>query len=126
MAEKKESRLKRIPDHIQTIAGVITAIGIICGAFGAIGQWIVHEVSASTNSRIDALEKKLENETNENKLAIMRVELSNLIQNDPDNILETEKYAREYFQNGGNRYLTGMISAWCEEKHVNCGEIMLK
>ena len=62
----------------------------------------------------------------ENKLAIMRLELMNLIQNDPDNVIEIEKYAREYFGDGGNRYMTGMISNWCTEHNVDCGTIILK
>lgn len=122
----KRSRLKNFAQKIKDASAVISAIIVLGGAFIGAGQWLVFQINDSTNSRIDELENKMNVVTQENKLAIMRLELMSLIQNDPDNVIEIEKYAREYFGAGGNRYMTGMISNWCAEHNVDCGTIILK
>jgi len=124
--KRKESRVKKIPESVKSVAELVSAVIVIGGALIGAGQWIVHEINLSTNARMDKIEDKIDDNQNENKLAIMRLELMNLIQNTPDNVIEIEKYAKEYFRLGGNRYMTGMVSKWCEEHNVNCGEILLK
>lgn len=124
----KQSRLnpKNWSQKIKSLSELISAVIVIGGALIGAGQWIVHEINLSTNARMDKIEQKIDDNQTENKLAIMRLELMNLIQNTPDNAIEIEKYAKEYFQLGGNRYMTGMVSQWCTEHNVNCGEILLK
>lgn len=125
--EIKGKTLKRIPDGVQKLAALISAAGTICALFGGIGQWIVHEVTASTNSRIDTLETKMDDNQKNNELAVTRLELMNLLQTDPDNVIEIEKLGRHYFRDlKGNAYMSGLISRWCTEHSVDCGEIMLK
>lgn len=119
-------KLKNIPQKAKDISAFVSAVIVIGGALIGAGQWIVHEINLSTNARMDKIEEKIDDNQTENKLAIMRLELMNLIQNTPDNVIEIEKYAKEYFQLGGNRYMTGMVSQWCTEYNVNCGEILLK
>ena len=124
----RQSKLspKNWSQKVKDAAALISAVLVIAGALVGAGHWIVEKVNAATNARLDSLEKTLEASTQENRLAIMRLEIMNLIQNDSDNILEIEKYAREYFSQGGNRYLTGMISTWCAEHSIDCGTIILK
>lgn len=125
--QTKGDALRRIPDRIQKIAGIIVALGTIFGALGGFGQWIVHEVTASTNNRIDTLEQKMDNNQKNNELSVTRLELMNLLQTDPDNVIEIEKLGRHYFRDlKGNAYMSGLISRWCVDHGVDCGEIMLK
>lgn len=125
---KKKPQLKKIPDHIQRIAATISAVGVVCATLGGIGHWIISEVSATTNSRIDKIEQKIDENQLNNELATMRLELMTLISHDPDNVIEIEKLAKKYFNPpyNGDTYMTSVISRWCEEKNINCGEIMIK
>lgn len=128
MAKKKESRLRKMPDHIQRLAATISAVGVVCAALAGIGNWIISEVSATTNSRIDTIEKKIDENQLNNELATMRLELMTLISHSPDNVLEIEKLGKKYFNPpyNGDAYMSKIFSDWCAEQSINCGEIMLK
>lgn len=111
--EKMSTKFKHLSEHLETIAAVVVAIGTIGGALVAAGNWIISEVSAQSNQRIDRLQSELEKSNDEHNLAIMRLELMNLIQNDPNNVVEIEKVGRKYFSSGGDWYASGYFSRWC-------------
>lgn len=114
------SRFKKIPDHIQTIAGVLAGLATIVGALAGVGKWIVGEVSATTSSRIDALEQKMDSDHKATELSTTRLELLIMMEHDPDNVVEIEKLAKHYIVDlGGNTYMTGLISRWCAEHSVD-------
>lgn len=112
---KEKFKLKNVSQKVKDIAAFISAVLVIVTAFIGAGHWIVKEVTASTNDRIDALEEKIENNDKESKLAILRLELITLMESDPTNVVEIEKVAKSYFGNGGDWYMTSLYSRYAKE-----------
>ena len=125
---KRKFALKNIPQKAKDLAAFISAVLIIFTALVGAGHWIVKEVTASTNDRIDALENKIDDHQETTELATTRLELMMLLDHDPNNIIEIEKLARKYFNPplNGNTYMTSVISKWCEDHGIDCGTIILK
>lgn len=125
---KEKFKLKNIPQKVKDVSAFISAVIAIGAALLGAGQWIVHEVTAATNSRVDALEQKIDDNQQTNELATTRLELMMLLDHDPDNVIEIEKLARKYFNPplNGNTYMTSVISDWCTEHGIDCGTIILK
>ena len=120
-------RLKNWPQKVKDVAGLISAIIVIGGALIGGGKWLLTEINASTNTRVDALEKKIDDNYSKDELATTRLELMVLMEHDPENVIEIEKLARHYFLDlKGNSYLTSVFSRWCKEHGVSCAEIVLK
>lgn len=125
--EKKRLKLKDTPQKIKDIAALISAVIVIGGALIGGGKWLLTEINASTNTRVDALEKKIDDNYSKDELATTRLELMVLMEHDPENVIEIEKLARHYFLDlKGNSYLTSVFSKWCRGHGVNCAEIVLK
>ena len=112
---KEKFNLKNVPQKVKDTAAFISAVLVIFTALIGAGQWIVHEVTAATNSRVDALEQKIDSNQKDNKLAILRLELLTLMESDPTNVVEIEKVAKSYFSNGGDWYMTGLYSRYAKE-----------
>ena len=125
---KEKFKLKNIPQKVKDVSAFISAVVAIGAALLGAGQWIVHEVTASTNNRVDALEQKIDDNQQTNELATTRLELMMLLDHDPDNVIEIEKLARKYFNPplNGNTYMTSVISDWCTKHEIDCGTIILK
>ena len=125
---KEKFKLKNIPQKVKDVSAFISAVIAIGAALLGAGQWIVHEVTASTNNRVDILEQKIDDNQQTNELATTRLELMMLLDHDPDNVIEIEKLARRYFNPplNGNTYMTSVISEWCLEHNIDCGTIILK
>ena len=129
MAKRTEKlRLKNWPQKVKDFAALLSALIAIGGAVICGGKWLLTEANASTNTRIDALEAKIDKNYLEEKLSTTRLELMMLIANDPENVIEIEKLAKEYFNPplNGNKYMTSVVSKWCDDHGINCGTIILK
>lgn len=125
--KRKENKAKKIPEKVKSISELISAMIVIGGALIGAGQWIVHEINLSTNARMDKIEQKIDDNQKSNELSIVRLELSTLMQTDPDNIVEITKLGRHYFHDlNGDTWMSSVMSKWCVEHNVNCGEILLK
>lgn len=125
---KKDNKLKirNWPQKVKDASALISAIIVIGGALIGGGKWLLSEINASTNARVDALEAKIDDNYTKDELATTRLELMILMEHDPDNTIEIEKLARHYFSDlDGNSYLTSVFSKWCREHGANC-EIVLK
>lgn len=115
MSKEKKKKIN-IPQKIKDLSAFVSAIMVIAGALVAAGQWIVKEINASTNSRIDALEKTIDEKDLENKRAITRLELLSLIENDPSNVVEIEMVAKKYFLDyKGDTWATSVYSKYAKE-----------
>lgn len=126
--KRKEPKLsiKNWPQKAKDLSALISAIIVIGGALIAGGKWLVSEINASTNARVDTLEEKIDDNYTKDELATTRLELMVLMEHDPDNTIEIEKLAKHYFSDlNGNSYLTSVFSRWCHEHNANC-EIVLK
>jgi len=126
MVKKKENQFGKISENLKKISAVISAIGVIVGAFVGVGDWIVNQVNAESNEQIQALEARLDEAHKESQLGITRLELQGLINDTPENRAEIEKLARYYFlELHGDTYMTSMYSKWATEYGGNI-EIVLK
>ena len=126
MVKKKETQFGKISENLKKISAVISAIGVIIGAFVGVGGWIVNQVNAESNEQIQALEARLDEAHKESQLGITRLELQGLINDTPENRAEIEKLARYYFlELHGDTYMTSMYSKWATEYGGNI-EIVLK
>ena len=126
MVKKKENQFGKISENLKKISAVISAIGVIVGAFVGVGGWIVNQVNAESNEQIQALEARLDEAHKESQLGITRLELQGLINDTPENRAEIEKLARYYFlELHGDTYMTSMYSNWATEYGGNI-EIVLK
>ena len=126
MVKKKENQFGKISENLKKISAVISAIGVIVGAFVGVGGWIVNQVNAESNEQIQALEARLDEAHKESQLGITRLELQGLINDTPENRTEIEKLARYYFlELDGDTYMTSMYSKWATEYGGNI-EFVLK
>lgn len=126
MVKKKENQFGKISENLKKISAVISAIGVIIGAFVGVGGWIVNQVNAESNEQIQALEARLDEAHKESQLGITRLELQGLINDTPENRAEIEKLARYYFlELDGDTYMTSMYSKWATEYGGNI-EFVLK
>ena len=126
MVKKKENQFGKISENLKKISAVISAIGVIIGAFVGVGGWIVNQVNAESNEQIRALEARLDEAHKESQLGITRLELQGLINDTPENRAEIEKLARYYFlELHGDTYMTSMYSKWATEYGGNI-EFVLK
>lgn len=126
MVKKKENQFGKISENLKKVSAVISAIGVIIGAFVGVGGWIVNQVNAESNEQIQALEARLDEAHKESQLGITRLELQGLINDTPENRTEIEKLARYYFfELDGDTYMTSMYSKWATEYGGNI-EFVLK
>ena len=118
--------MKNWPQKVKDISALVSAIIVIGGALIGGGKWLLTEINASTNARVDSLEEKIDSNSTRDELATTRLELMVLMEHDPDNTIEIEKLAKHYFSDlNGNSYLTSVFSKWCHEHDANC-EIVIK
>ena len=101
---------------LQRIAGTIGALLVIGGAITGATGWITSQVTNAMSSQIGDFRQEVKESDRRQDQAITRLELMNLIQNDPTNVAGVEKLAKYYFQElNGNQYMTGIYSRWCAQ-----------
>ena len=109
----KRSLYDRFDKKAQRIAGTISAILIIGGAVFGAGAWINDQVTNAISAQISDLKSTMQDSDKQQNQQITRLELMNLMQNDPDNKAAIEKMARYYFVDlNGDQYMTGKYSEW--------------
>lgn len=124
--DNTKSKIKNFSQKVKDVSAFISAVLVIIGALIGCGSWLIKEITASTNSRVDTLEQKIDDNYAKDELATTRLELMILMEQDPNNVIEIEKLARHYFSDlQGNSYLTSVFSRWCKEYGANC-EIVIK
>lgn len=116
MAEKTASKASKLSNKVIRVSQVIGATSVILGAltglYTALDAHFVNKVTEQITEMKDEVTKSNE----KTELKITRLELMNLIQNQPTNKVEVEKVAKHYFCDlGGDWYATGFYSEWAEE-----------
>lgn len=107
--DKADRKLQRISG---TIGAVIAIIGAVSGLFG----WMQSQFTAAISSQIDDFRQEVKTSDATQNQAITRLELTNLIKNDPTNVVAIEKMGRYYFRElDGDQYMTAMFSNWAKE-----------
>ena len=111
----KRGLFDRVSDRTIKVAGFISAVIAIIGATTGLFGWVQSQFTASISSQINDFRTEVKASNESQDLAIMRLELMNLMQNDPDNIVEIEMLGRKYFQAGGNSYMSKLYSDYAKE-----------
>lgn len=112
----KKSLYERTDKRLQRISGTIGAIIAIVGAASGVFGWIQSQFTAAISSQIDDFRQEVKSSDEAQNQAITRLELMNLIKNDPTNVVAIEKMGRYYFgELDGDQYMTAMFSNWAKE-----------
>ena len=112
----KKSLYEKTDKKLQRISGTIGAIVAITGAISGLFGWIQSQFTAAISSQIDDFRQEVKSSDAAQNQAITRLELTNLIKNDPTNIVAIEKMGRYYFKElDGDQYMTAMFSNWAKE-----------
>lgn len=112
----KKSLYDRTDKKLQRIASTVGAIVAIIGAVTGVCSWVSNQFTQAISAQISDFRSEMRSSNEKQDQQITRLELMNLIQNDPTNITGIEKLAKYYFQDlNGNQYMTGVYSKWCQE-----------
>lgn len=113
---QKKKILDIFSDKTNKLASIISAMLVIIGALTGAISWISSHFTNAISAQIEEFRQEVKASDQRQDQAITRLELMNLIQNDPTNIAGIEKLARYYFSNlNGNQYMSGIYSRWCQE-----------
>ena len=101
---------------IQRISKTIGALVVIIGAVASVSTWISNQFQNAVATQIADLRSEVQTLDKRTEQQITRLELANLIHNQPHNKAEIEKVARYYFVKlDGDWYMTGLYSTWAKE-----------
>lgn len=101
---------------IQRISKTIGALVIIIGAVASVSTWISNQFQNAVATQIADLRSEVQTLDKRTEQQITRLELANLIHNQPNNKAEIEKVARYYFVKlDGDWYMTGLYSTWAKD-----------
>ena len=107
--DKADKKLQRIS---ATVGAIIALGSALFGAFG----WAQSQFTNAISSQIDDFRQEVKSSDAAQNQAITRLELTNLIKNDPTNVVAIEKMGRYYFGDlNGDQYMTAMFSNWAKE-----------
>lgn len=115
MANKpaKKKLLDKVGDKTTKIAGLISAFLVVTSAITGAVSWVSGQFTNAVSTQIDEFRKEVVASDQTQNQAITRLELTNLIKNDPYNAVAIEKMARYYFvELNGDQYMTAMYSDW--------------
>lgn len=112
----KKSLYDKADRKLQRISGTIGAVIAIFGGLSAVFGWIQSQFTSAISSQIDEFRQEVKKSDASQNQAITRLELTNLIKNDPTNVVAIEKMGRYYFgELDGDQYMTAMFSTWAKE-----------
>ena len=101
---------------IQRISRTIGALIVVIGAVASVATWISNQFQNVVSAQIAELRAEVQALDKRTEQQITRLELANLIHNQPHNKAEIEKVARYYFVKlDGDWYMTGLYSTWAKE-----------
>lgn len=119
--KKSEKLYDKTDKKLQRIAGTIGAIAMILGAITGAFSWVQAQFANAISSQIDEFRQEVKASNDSQDLAIMRLELMNLIQNNPDNIVEIELLGKKYFNPpyNGDSYMSTIYSKWANARGLD-------
>lgn len=119
MVEK--SLYDKADKKLQRVSGTIGAIVAIIGATSGLFGWIQSQFTNAISAQINDFRQEVKASNDSQDLAIMRLELMNLIQNSPDNTVEIEMLGKKYFNPpyNGNSYMSVVYSEWAKARGLD-------
>lgn len=118
---KKASLYDKADKKLQRWAATISAALVIGGAVFGAGAWINEQVTGAISAQINDFRQEVKASNDSQDLAIMRLELMNLIENNPDNTVEIEMLGKKYFNPpyNGDSYMSVIYSQWASERGLD-------
>lgn len=114
---KVERQLTRTSSLISAVLVIISAITGLCA-------WLSTQFQNAVASQIDEVRQSIEESNKSQDLAIMRLELMSLIENDPENVVEIERLGKKYFQAGGDTWMSGYYSRYAHQHGLDTSFIV--
>lgn len=117
----KKSLYDKADKKLQRIAGTIGAIIAIIGAMSGMFGWIQSLFTNAISAQINDFRQEVKASNDSQDLAIMRLELMNLIENSPDNTVEIEMLGKKYFNPpyNGDSYMSVIYSEWAKARGLD-------
>lgn len=110
------SGLTLFSGRTRKLAEFISAVLVIGGALTGVCSWVSSQFASVVSTQINEFREEVRSADTRQDQQITRLELSNLIETQPENRAAIEKMARYYFTElDGDLYMTGMYSDWCKE-----------
>lgn len=112
--DKADRNLQRVS---KTIGAVVAIGGALLGTF----SWIQNQFTTAISSQIDDFRQEVKASNDSQDLAIMRLELMNLIDNNPENVVEIEMLGKKYFNPpyNGDSYMSTVYSEWAKARGLD-------
>ena len=115
MAAEK-SLYDKADKRIQKWSKTIGALIVVIGAIASVSTWVSNQFQNVVAAQVAEIKTEIQNLDKRTEKQITRLELANLIHNQPENEAEIEKVAKYYFVKlDGDWYMTGLYSKWARE-----------
>lgn len=115
MAAEK-SLYNTVDKKIQKWSKTIGALIVVVGAIASVATWITNQFQNVIATQVAEIKAEIQTLDKRTEKQITRLELANLIHNQPHNNAEIEKVAKYYFiKLDGDWYMTGLYSNWAKE-----------
>lgn len=117
----KKSLYDKADKKLQRISGTVGAAVVIMGAMSGVFGWIQSQFTNAISTQINDFRQEVKASNDSQDLAIMRLELMNLIQNNPDNTVEIEMLGKKYFNPpyNGDSYMSVVYSQWANQRGLD-------
>lgn len=117
----KKSLYDKADKKLQRASGTIGAIIVVIGAISGLFGWIQSQFTNAISTQINDFRQEVKTSNDSQDLAIMRLELTNLIRNSPDNTVEIEMLGKKYFNPpyNGDSYMSVIYSEWAKARGLD-------
>lgn len=113
---QKETLYIKTDKKIQKWSKTVGALIVLIGAVASVSTWVSSQFQNVVAAQIAGLRAEVQALDKRTDQQITRLELANLIHNQPHNKAEIEKVARYYFVKlDGDWYMTGLYSTWAKD-----------
>lgn len=113
---KRASFTDKFDKGIGKYARIITSFGVIAGVVVWGYNFVAGRITTAINTEVTALHQEVTESSRRQEQQITRLELSDLIRNQPANKAAIEKTARYYFTElDGDTWMTEFYSKWAAE-----------
>ena len=108
-----------MPDNVKKVSAFISALVVIITSIGSALTWFESKMTEHLDARLVTVEATV----NDIRQDTVRLQLDNLINNDPDNIESVLTVARTYFIDmKGDWYMTEKFKKWGREHSVDLSD----
>lgn len=117
----RQSTYDKADKKLQRIAATVGAVVALIGATTGVCSWASNQFANAVSAQISDFREETKADSDRHEQALTRVELTILMEHDPDNIVAIEKMAKYYFQElNGDLYMTQKVSDWCVAHNRDC------